>query len=348
LLKAFLLDKFLFNVREILLGVEMKKSTNSLPCVFKQRRLHSLMGLWLTLFLIEHLFTNSQAAWVTGNMDSGFVRFVNFLGNIPYLHIIEVVFLGIPILYHMIWGILYMFRSKYHVFSGSGNKPNLSKEGANHRFAWQRWTAWILVFGIILHVAQMRFIEHPVKIKSGESSDYIVKLSFDPGLYKLTDSLDFSLLGKQQIIDEKENEKKLLQELELKNKPSSLEFSQESEKIVQLETTISEKQQLNHVLENISLGNNDVLALSPSFGVANLLVIRDTFKQPLFCILYTIFVLSAAYHAFNGLWTFCISWGVLLTQRSQVLALRLCAFLTLLLSFLGLSAIWLTYWVNLR
>jgi len=79
-----------------------------------------------------------------------------------------------------------------------------------------------------------------------------------------------------------------------------------------------------------------------------LLVVRETFKWPLMMVLYTIFVLSACFHAFNGLWTSLITWGVSLTERSQKMMRGLANTLMIVVAFLGLAAIWGTYWVNLR
>ncbi len=46
---------------------------------FIGRRVHSLMGLWLVVFLTEHLIVNSQAALWIGDDGHGFVLLVNFL-----------------------------------------------------------------------------------------------------------------------------------------------------------------------------------------------------------------------------------------------------------------------------
>ena len=83
-------------------------------------------------------------------------------------------------------------------------------------------------------------------------------------------------------------------------------------------------------------------------GKAMLMMMRDTFKNPLMCVLYTIFVLAAAFHAFNGVWTALITWGVMLSVRSQKRMLSICWLGVLLLAFLGLVSIWGSYWVNLR
>ncbi len=45
----------------------------------------------------------------------------------------------------------------------------------------------------------------------------------------------------------------------------------------------------------------------PNFATASLLVVRDTFKNPWMVIIYSIFVITACYHAFYGLWTASIT-----------------------------------------
>ena len=74
---------------------------------------------------------------------------------------------------------------------------------------------------------------------------------------------------------------------------------------------------------------------------------RDTFKNPLMILLYTGLVLAACFHAFNGLWTCMISWGITLTARSQQLMRSFATFLMVVIASLGLAAIWGTYWFNL-
>src|ERR1700680_135924 len=86
-----------------------------IPKAFIWRRMHSLTGIWLVLFLMEHLLTNSQAALFIGEDGSGFVRAVNFLKNLPYLPVIEIVLLGIPLLIHGIWGIRYLWNAEYNI-----------------------------------------------------------------------------------------------------------------------------------------------------------------------------------------------------------------------------------------
>jgi succinate dehydrogenase / fumarate reductase cytochrome b subunit len=91
-----------------------------------------------------------------------------------------------------------------------------------------------------------------------------------------------------------------------------------------------------------------IAVLAPDMGTATLLVVRDAFKSPWQAVLYSIFVLAAAFHAFNGFWTFLITWGFLLSYRSQKAMIPFSVMGIGLLSFFGLAAIWGSYWINLR
>jgi succinate dehydrogenase / fumarate reductase cytochrome b subunit len=91
-----------------------------------------------------------------------------------------------------------------------------------------------------------------------------------------------------------------------------------------------------------------ILALTPDYGTAELLMVRDAFKSPLIMLIYTILVLAACFHAFNGLWTFLITWGISLSNLSQRWMLYLSTLLLGVTAFLGLVTIFGTYWINLR
>lgn len=63
-------------------------------------------------------------------------------------------------------------------------------------------------------------------------------------------------------------------------------------------------------------GERAVVA-TDSMGRAFLFILRDAFQSPLAIALYALFVLATIFHACNGVSTFCIRWGLTLTQRSQ-------------------------------
>ena len=99
----------------------------------------------------------------------------------------------------------------------------------------------------------------------------------------------------------------------------------------------------NKAFKGINLQRHETVASAKDFGTATLLVVRDSFLSLPTGILYTIFVLAAVFHAFNGLWTFMITWGVVIRMRSQIFAVNVCIGIMVIVGFLGLLAIWGSY-----
>ena len=316
--------------------------------------MHSLTGLWLSIFLIEHLLTNSQAALWIGDDGSGFVRAVNFLKNLPYLQVIEVVLLGIPILIHMIWGIQYLRTSTPNAWSSDGSTTSLPYK-RNKAYSWQRITSWILLIGLIGHIVHMRFIEYPSHAERGSQKNYMVRLDLDAGLIPLAERLDVQLYDSNKIQVYKET----LENEGIDLKPEEATFVQSLRGIFTKPTTkdpntllMNQKQEQEQewlkAVESRPLSEGQVVAVTKDFGTAELLVVRETFKWPFMMALYTIFVLAAVYHGYNGMWTFLITWGFTLTPRSQDLSRKFTNLLMLAIGFMGLIAIWGSYWINLK
>lgn len=336
-------------------------TTAAIPKAFIWRRVHSLMGLWLVLFLLEHLMTNSQAALWLGEDGRGFVQMVNLIHNLPYLHVVEVALLGIPIALHMILGIRYIFSGKSNAKKTDGSSPSMRKYGRNKAYTWQRITSWLLLVGLIAHVVNFRFLEYPKSVVQGNKTDYFVKLDMDDGLYSLAYRLDVKLFDKGKITAEKEafsqraDEKALIEaagslkeeKLSFDKGVESTDFTTQKEIIFQSAESYRLKEAWINTLTSFSLKNNQVVAKSTSFGTATLLTVRNTFKQPLYAVLYTLFVLAACFHAFNGFWTFLISWGFIVKRSAQKMAVSFSLGLMGVITFLGLAAIWGT-WFNLK
>lgn len=273
-------------------------SRAAVSSTFIWRRVHSLMGFWLIIYLCEHLLVNSQASLWLGDDGHGFIRLVNSITELPYLQVIETLLIGLPLAIHAVWGIQRLFQSKMNSGNSDGSLPSL-KYGRNRAYTWQRLTSWILLVGILAHVIQMRFVEKPQEVLFEGKHQWIAEISYDEGLDSLSKRLG-----------------------------------------VQIKPVFGE-------IETIK-AKTPVVAICPDMGRAMLLVVRDTFKSPLQSVLYSIFVLAAAFHAFNGFWTFLITWGALLSYRSQKAMIPVSAVGIGLLSFLGLVSIWGSYWINLR
>jgi succinate dehydrogenase / fumarate reductase, cytochrome b subunit len=264
-------------------------SSRSLPKPFIVRRLHSFLGVWLVLYLCEHLWVNAHAALFFEDHASGFIEAVNQIHALPYLKVVEVLFLGLPFLIHGVWGLLYAWTGKLNAHKTDGSQPALPMYPRNRAYSWQRITSWVLVIGIVAHVVHMRWIEYPNKVIREDEYFYVVKATNDRGLAETARILKATL------------------------EP---------------------------------LADHRIAVFAPTPGSAFFFIVRETFKSPWMVMLYSLLVIGAAYHAFNGLWTFMITWGITLTGRAQRVMRMITTVLMGIVIFLGLMAAWGTYWVT--
>ena len=160
----------------------------ALPRSFILRRLHSILGVWLVIYLCEHLLVNSQAALFSFDDGEGFISLVNRIHNYPYLKAIELVFLGLPFLIHGIWGVIYIKTGKFNSFPTPYTQPALPQYKRNRAYSWQRITSWILLVGIAAHVIHMRFVDYPTVVHHGEQRIYLSALKDDSILNKVLKS----------------------------------------------------------------------------------------------------------------------------------------------------------------
>lgn len=328
----------------------MGEKIDRLPRAFVWRRLHSLTGLWFVLFLIEHLITNSQAALLLGESGQGFVRTVNLLHNLPYLNVIEIGLLAIPFGIHAIWGVRYALTAKANSMAGGGRRPQL-KYGANRAYTWQRITSWILLVLLLVHVVKFRFVQYPVSVNEGTPrSAHLVLLKMDGGLYTLANRLGVDLYDRTKVDvarEEIEEEEHPLMRAAKQIQQRGESYSVQHEQILASAEKLEEKQALFRALARFHPKPEQVVAVAPTFGTASLLNVRSTFQNPIWVGVYTIFVLSACFHAFNGLWTSMLTWGWVVKVSAQQLAKRGTIALMLVLTALGLLAVWGTYIWNL-
>ncbi len=316
-----------------------------IPREFLKRRLHSLTGIFLILFLIEHMLTNSQAALWLGDEGKGFVDAVNFLHSLPYLQVIEIALLLVPFVIHGIWGLLYLRETKFNSFSSDGSTPSLPYP-RNIAFTWQRVTAIILAIGLVWHVISMRFLRYPEEIGRGINKTYAVIASPDNGIAAVAARLDAEVITEETkllAIDHLQKEKQSYKEALESLKGASL--SSGYERLKYEASVITEKELF---VEELKPSKDKWYVLSDNFGTAVLFTVRDAFKSYVTCIFYTLFVLAACFHAGNGLWTAAISWGLSVNERSRVFIRWVSYGLMALLSIWGLASIWLTYFVTLR
>lgn len=127
---------------------------------FLLTRLHSLLGIMpIGVFLIFHLTTNSSIVW--GMLDSRegktllergvrtFQSEVDFIHDTPFLLLVEIMGLWIPIAFHAIIGIYIIAQGRDNVFKYG--------YGANWRYTLQRISGYVGVVFIFYHVATLRW-----------------------------------------------------------------------------------------------------------------------------------------------------------------------------------------------
>lgn len=326
--------------------MSVKMAVASAP--FLWRRIHSLMGFWLIIYLFEHLIVNSQAALWIGDDGHLFVKMVDFLESLPFRQVIETVLIGIPLLLHGVWGVKRALSAKMNSRSSDGSSPSLKYE-RNRAYSWQRLTSWILLFGILAHVVEMRFLDYPKKAMKENLERYLVVLHFDEGLYSLGQRLHVDFYSSKEISNMQPKERAApIEKKSLFEAVQPIEYFPEKEmQVEQIQEAYQERKWIQ-TLTSFHLSENEVIASCPKAGTAMLLNVRDTFKSPLMALLYTVFVLSAAFHACNGFWTFLITWGFILSTRAQRALIPVSVIGMLFLSFLGFIAVWGSYWINLR
>jgi len=254
----------------------------------------------------------------------------------------------------MIWRVRYALTSKSNVAKGDGSKPSI-KTGRNRAYSWQRITSWVLLVLIIVHVVKFRFMEYPHTVNEGSTPTYFVKVEMDSGLYTVASRLGVTLYNEETLLQMERETRPTQSEAalkavaeEIRQREDSDQFNLQDALILESAQNYEERRELYEGLSAISLDPGQVVAASPSFGTCTLLTVRDTFKNPWWGALYTIFVLCAVFHACNGLWTSMLTWGWMVRYGAQKGAVKFCLGLMLLLGFLGLAAVWGTYYLNLR
>ena len=112
---------------------------------FFNRKLHSLLGVIpVGAFLIIHLYTNFLAHYGRERFTSQ----VKLMENIPFLAIVEIVFIFLPLLYHAVYGLYIAFQAKHNV--------NNYGYFRNMMFFLQRVTGVITLIFVVWHIWQTR------------------------------------------------------------------------------------------------------------------------------------------------------------------------------------------------
>ncbi|HET7628268.1 MAG TPA: succinate dehydrogenase cytochrome b558 subunit [Bacillales bacterium] len=71
----------------------------------------------------------------------------------------------------------------------------------------------------------------------------------------------------------------------------------------------------------------------------NFQMMADILSNPFFFWFYIIGVISAVFHFSNGLWSFCVTWGLTITPRSQLIVTYVTLAIFIILSVIGIRAV---------
>ena len=113
---------------------------------FVLRKLHQLSGIVpLGLFVLEHFYTNSKAISGSGAFNEA----VKDLQAIPYILLVEIGGIFIPLIYHAVYGLVITMEAR----PNNLNYPY----PRNWFYLIQRTTGVILFFFILFHVLNFRF-----------------------------------------------------------------------------------------------------------------------------------------------------------------------------------------------
>ncbi len=113
---------------------------------FLLRRLHSLSGVIpIGLFLLEHFISNAEAF----KGPAAYTRQVEFLNGLPFVIVLELFGIWLPILYHGLYGVYIWYR-------GESNTIDYPWTG-NWLYAAQRWTGIVSLIYIAQHTYHLRF-----------------------------------------------------------------------------------------------------------------------------------------------------------------------------------------------
>lgn len=113
---------------------------------FLLRKLHQITGIVpLGVFFLVHMFTNSKAM----NGDASFNKAVKEIHDIPYLLLIEIFGIFVPLLFHSIYGVIISSESKPNALSYG--------YGRNWFYVFQRATGIFLFVFILFHILNLRF-----------------------------------------------------------------------------------------------------------------------------------------------------------------------------------------------
>jgi succinate dehydrogenase/fumarate reductase cytochrome b subunit (b558 family) len=126
------------------------------------RKLHSLTGVVpVGVYLVFHLWTNAKVMQGRHAFDAAVAE----IYGLPYLLLIEILGIGLPLIYHAVFGIVIALEAR----------PNLGRYPTNRNYTYvmQRVTGIALLAFLVFHVLTLRL---PVAMGTMEKADFFPTL----------------------------------------------------------------------------------------------------------------------------------------------------------------------------
>lgn len=151
---------------------------------FLLRKLHQLTGIVpLGLFFVVHMFTNAKAM----NGEASFVKAVKEIHDIPFLLLIEIFGIFLPLLFHSVYGVIISSEAKTNVL-----QYNFAR---NWFYFFQRATGIFLFIFILFHLLHFRFGLIPGLTQTAVAGNAGASFNIVAGDFQITWVLVFYILG---------------------------------------------------------------------------------------------------------------------------------------------------------
>ncbi len=312
------------------------------PRAFLFRRLHSLAELFFILFVCGQILTSAEVTRAISAQSAGLAPSTNLFQSLPHRSLTTLILLAIPIAIYAWLGIRYSLEAQFNSFPSDGSTPSLTRYPRNHAFTWHRIITPLLILGVIAHVVFMRSVYHPHEIDSTPHATFAVPVTADPRLLTLAPRLKAVLItpeSQPQVLGLLQRHIAMVDHRLNSTTVPSMVAAEELQR-VRLQTT-------HTYIAGLRPTPTQWTAICEDMNAASLLSVREHFRSLWVCILYTLFVLAAAFHAANGLWNFAISWGLTLNYGSRCIVHNIGMVLGIAIVARGLTSIWQTYWNTL-
>lgn len=125
-------------------------------------KLHSLSGIVpIGLFLIFHLTANSYSL----KGEAEFNTAVRAIGYAPFVVLLEIVAIAVPILFHAIYGLMIVAE-----MPGPGGNVSHYGYGRNWLYVLQRWSGVIAVVYIVYHVWDTTILKYSIELTAQQNA----------------------------------------------------------------------------------------------------------------------------------------------------------------------------------